>query len=624
MIKQAIIPLLIVAIIASIILPMPIYLMDFLLVSNMVLALILLISTLYISDPLKLSSLPTILLLATLFRLALNISSTRLILSIGDAGKAIQAFGSLVIQDSFVVGAVVFLIITLVQFIVIAKGSERVAEVSARFTLDAMPGKQMSIDADVRAGLIDMDGARQKRQELQTESRFYGALDGAMKFIKGDAIAGIVICMINIIGGLSIGILGEGLNIQHAAAKYSMLTIGDGLISQLPALLNALAAGLVVTRVTRGDGKPLALEVLNQLGQVKPVKFIIAALCFILAWLPGVPSFPLLFLCAVLLISMKTSSQEESDAQENHFPSFQPRTPPVLQIQISKELAVLLTQVTHLSEKVDKFRQEIFDQLGIILPRPELAPLDKSAVVYKIAVRGIIILEESFNIDKSQISNESANQIFEKIISQNKKIVLNNASEFVDDILTRRCLDYFDKEAPELVSGVIPSVVSVTQLTFVLKALIGEGISIRNFDLIMQAVAESGSKCQGERYILEEVRISLKRLISEQFIKLGGKAVSLDPIIDLAFTKAEKGSQSPDTEYVSFICERMKAFESSTALIVSRSSRKLIKECLEVKGIDTYVLAFEELTAESEPLWVGTIIAADSRLEDKVIEDLAA
>ena len=253
-------------------LPVPPAVMDFLLVGNLILALVLFLSTLYIPDTLRLSALPTMLLLATLYRLALNISTTRNILSAGDGGRVVEAFGGIVIQGNLVVGVVIFLIITLVQFIVIAKGSERVAEVSARFTLDALPGKQMSIDADVRAGVIDVSTARVKRQDLQTESRFYGALDGAMKFVKGDAIAGIIITVINIVGGLAIGIISEGLPLPLAVTKYTTLTIGDGLVAQIPALLNSLAAGIVVTRVARGDDASLAGELLSQLGQVKRAK----------------------------------------------------------------------------------------------------------------------------------------------------------------------------------------------------------------------------------------------------------------------------------------------------------------------------------------------------------------
>ncbi|NDC37695.1 MAG: EscV/YscV/HrcV family type III secretion system export apparatus protein, partial [Proteobacteria bacterium] len=332
--KELIVPLAVLGVLASMLLPVPPGVMDFLLVGNLILALVLFLSTLYISDTLKLSALPSMLLLATLYRLALNIATTRNILSSGDGGRVVEAFGTVVIQGNLVVGVVVFLIITLVQFIVIAKGSERVAEVSARFTLDALPGKQMSIDADVRAGLLDMSAARVKRQDLQTESRFYGALDGAMKFVKGDAIAGIVITAINIVGGLAIGILSEGLVIQQALSKYTLLTVGDGLVAQVPALLNSLAAGIIVTRVARGDDASLAGELLAQIGQVRRVKVLSAGLCVLLACIPGMPALPFLALGIVLVASAwLTPSETPAKAlPQEHL--FTPRPPPLLRVEV--------------------------------------------------------------------------------------------------------------------------------------------------------------------------------------------------------------------------------------------------------------------------------------------------
>lgn len=624
MLKQTIIPILIIAIIASIILPVPTYIMDFLLVSNLVLALILLISTLYIADPLRLSSLPTILLLATLFRLALNISSTRLILSNGEAGQAIEAFGSIVIQDNIVVGAVVFMIITLVQFIVIAKGSERVAEVSARFTLDALPGKQMSIDADVRAGLIDIETARTKRQELQTESRFYGALDGAMKFVKGDAIAGIVICIVNIIGGLALGVLSLGLEVSEAVHKYSLLTIGDGLISQIPALLNALAAGLIVTRVAKGDNAPLATEVLAQLGQVKAVKKIIGYLCLVAAFLPGVPTIAVLILAGILLFSSRAKKEtiEDADKANTSVQLFQPRIPPIVQVQLSKELAQVLIHAKQLSDSVDNLRQDAYEKWGIVLLRPELAPLKEEGMVFQLMMRGVSVHYEK--LGAIEATPDAAVKVLDMIIKTILSMVDSRIPEFVDDIMTRRCLDSFDKEAPELVSAVVPSIVSVTQLTFILKSLVTEGISIRNFDLILQAVAEAGGKGTSERFMLEEVRIALKRLISKHFMDSKLKALSLQPVMDLAFSKAEKKDESAAMEYISLICSELDKYDNDVALIVSRSSRKIIQECLIARGIAKQVFAFEEIINEFTPEWIGTITVPDGSLNEQLIESLAA
>ncbi|MEO1174010.1 MAG: flagellar biosynthesis protein FlhA, partial [Myxococcota bacterium] len=241
---------LVVGVVGMMIVPLPTFIMDLLLVLNVTIAVSMMMIAIYISSPLKLSAYPTILLITTLFRLALNVSTTRLILLQADAGEVVESFGTFVVRGNFVVGAVIFLIITIIQFLVIAKGSERVAEVAARFTLDAMPGKQMSIDADLRAGAFDLDEARKKRQELNRESQLFGSMDGAMKFVKGDSIAGLIITAINIVAGIIIGILMMEMSAGEAVQRYGILTIGDGLISQIPALLGSMTAGLIVTRVS--------------------------------------------------------------------------------------------------------------------------------------------------------------------------------------------------------------------------------------------------------------------------------------------------------------------------------------------------------------------------------------
>ena len=259
--------LMLMGIIFMIILPLPLFLIDMLIVINLTIALVLLMMAVYVTTPLDFASFPSVLLLSTLFRLALSISTTRLILLNADAGKVIDTFGNFVVAGNLIIGMVIFLIITVVQFIVVTKGAERVAEVSARFSLDAMPGKQMSIDGDMRAGVIDMDEARYRRSRVEKESQMYGSMDGAMKFVKGDAIAGIIIIAVNLIGGLSVGIFQNDLSLAEAANLYSILTIGDGLVSQIPGLIIALTAGIIVTRVDSEDSDSnLADNIAGQIG----------------------------------------------------------------------------------------------------------------------------------------------------------------------------------------------------------------------------------------------------------------------------------------------------------------------------------------------------------------------
>lgn len=292
---------LVVGVVGMMIIPLPTHVLDVLLVLNISISMALMMVAIYIPNPLKLSSYPTIILITTLFRLALNVSSTRLVLLQADAGEVIEAFGKFVVRGNFVVGAVIFLILTIIQFLVIAKGSERVAEVAARFTLDAMPGKQMSIDADLRAGAFDLDEARRRRAELNRESQLFGSMDGAMKFVKGDTIAGLIITAINIIAGIIIGVTMMDFTAAEAIQRYGILTIGDGLVSQIPALLSSMTAGLVVTRVASEEegsnlGKDISTQVLAQ-----PKAFAIASgMLFGIGLVPGLPTVPFLLMAGIL------------------------------------------------------------------------------------------------------------------------------------------------------------------------------------------------------------------------------------------------------------------------------------------------------------------------------------
>ncbi len=308
----------VVLIIGMMLIPLPLLVMDLLLTFNITIGMVILLTALYLKEPVKLSSFPTIVLVATMFRLGLEIAATRLILGRGEAGHVIEAFGNFVAGGNLVVGGVVFLIITIVQFLVIAKGSERISEVAARFTLDAMPGKQMSIDADLRAGAFDLETARQKRRALERESQFYGSMDGAMKFVKGDTIAGLIITAINIIGGLIIGITMFGLTAAEAAQKYTILTIGEGLVSQISALLVSTSAGMVTTRVASEEleggnlGKEIGTQILDQPKALK----IAGSFLLLLAIVPGLPGLPFLVLGAsVLTIGMSIDYARKKQAQ---------------------------------------------------------------------------------------------------------------------------------------------------------------------------------------------------------------------------------------------------------------------------------------------------------------------
>ncbi|MEM9420301.1 MAG: flagellar biosynthesis protein FlhA [Planctomycetota bacterium] len=417
---------LVVLIMATIVIRIPPEMMDWLIAINIAIAATVLLTALYVSDAVKLPSFPTILLLTTLFRLGLNISTTRLILLEADAGDIIDSFGEFVVGGNFVVGGVVFLVIVLVQFIVIAKGSERVAEVSARFTLDAMPGKQMSIDADLRGGMITPEEARNRRQSLERESKLYGAMDGAMKFVKGDAIAGIIISLINIIGGLIVGVMQQGMEVGEAAQVYSLLTIGDGLVSQIPALLISVSAGLVVTRVAAesgADGKGggrVAGDIVNQVLRQPKALAVVSAVLLGMAFLPGFPSLVFFVLCglaAVLAVvgwtrldDAEVAAQAQAAAVQEAATDVATQSGPVpLALEIDSELGVMFfqerevvgpdgqvtiqqTATDGLPEMLRAARFELERELGISIPPIVLQPDDRPAEAggpgYRVVIHG--------------------------------------------------------------------------------------------------------------------------------------------------------------------------------------------------------------------------------------------
>ena len=614
--KDLVIPILIVAMLVSMLVPLPSILLDLLLVSNLILALVLLMSALIITEPLKLSSLPSMLLLATMYRLSLNVSTTRMILSSGDAGEIINAFGSVVVKGNLVVGLIIFLVITLIQFIVIAKGSERVAEVSARFTLDALPGKQMSIDADVRAGLIDFNEARKKRQDLQTESRFYGALDGAMKFIKGDAIAGLIITLINIVAGFAVGIFIDGNDISFAFRQYTLLSIGDGLVAQIPALLNSLAAGMIITRVVNEENSSLSQELLLQLSQNHKVLMLASLLSLCVAFIPNMPFLPFLTLAIVLISKVIydiKNCQKNKAKEDKLLTKFQPKTPPLLQISVNKKVLTALANVDFDSQ-IRTFQQAIFEKYGLILLQPEFKIQNEEG--YKIFMRGNIAIVE--NEELSEI--DLAARLLQHLLT----LVVERKDEIIDDIMTRRLLDNLESYSSELVSNVVPNIVTTTQITTILRSLLKEGISIKNFDVILQAMAEYGAKAGGERLLLEEVRIALKRVISQTYSVEGHiNAYIIDPLFDIKCVKCERGNSSLSCDEINFLANQLQNISENSILLTSRGARHLVKDYLELRNINIPVLAHEEIVSTTIVKPLG-FIASDYKDDDEIDEQIAA
>ncbi len=569
---------LIVCIIFMMILPLPTWLIDALIASNMCLSAILLMVAMYLPNPLAFSSFPSVLLVTTLFRLAIGIATTRLILLNGDAGHIIYTFGNFVVGGNLVVGLVVFLILTIVQFVVITKGAERVAEVAARFSLDAMPGKQMSIDGDLRAGTIDMDEARRRRGVVEKESQLYGAMDGAMKFVKGDAIAGLIIVAVNLLGGVLIGTLQRGLTAGESVKVYSILTIGDGLISQIPALFVSICAGMIVTRVTSSDGT--ASNVGSDIGAqllAQPKAFMIgSAIMLGFAAIPGMPTLTFLILSAVVgtvgytffrserkVVDPKTgkvtmvsaaSGDGKSDkaGADSDADSFAPTVPLLVDVSSALEKAF---SAKMLNDELVKVRRALFEDLGIIFPginlrfNGQLNDEDYAILVSEIPVsqgrmrpRHLLVREAPENLTALSIPFETDKGFLPGIptlwapaelkgalsnagipfldptqmLSYHIALVLKKyAAEFVGIQETRALLTDLETRFPELAKEV-QRVMPIHKIAEILQRLVGEGVSIRNLRSVMEALIEWGQKEKDSVMLTEYVRVALKRHISHR------------------------------------------------------------------------------------------------------------
>lgn len=567
------------------ILPLPAWLMDFLLSLNLVASLTLLLISISLSHPLKLASFPSLLLIATLYRLGLNVSSTRLILAQGYPGEIIQSFGNYASSGNLLVGLVVFIILILIQFIVIAKGSERVAEVSARFSLDALPGKQMSIDADLRSGLIHQNEARVLRKKLEQESKLYGSMDGAMKFVKGDAIAGIIIILINILGGLGTGVLQKGYSIGEALTYYSILTIGDGLVSQIPSIFIALSAGFLVTRVSEEDkDNSLGKEIGNQVFSNPKILFISAFFSFLLGSIPGFP-FLFFFLLSITMSAMglysilKTKKDlVPSKNIKDHLLSNS--------INIEEELACIRPFILELSPELfeafdndprwskafnfyyPKLRQELSLQMGLLYPELKIRIKNKlnSKFSYRLLIYELTVFEseldpyhcfqaldedelkltpqlfttdeedENFDIilnDRGQIikkyklkSFDQENDILypeEILLKKIAQTLKKHSAEFLSIQEVRDLLNHMEIKNPELVREVTPKMISIQKLTQILKKLVEEAISIRDLRLILQTLSSNQADSKTALELNEEIRQVLHRQITKMVMDTGRK-----------------------------------------------------------------------------------------------------
>lgn len=551
--------LLLVAIIAMMILPMPTLVVDILIAMNMSIAILLMMLGIYITHPLAISSFPSILLLTTLFRLSLAIATTRLILLEADAGHIIQTFGEFVVGGNLIVGLVVFLIITIVQFIVITKGSERIAEVSARFSLDAMPGKQMSIDSDMRAGVITLAEARHRRENLEKESQLYGALDGAMKFVKGDAIAGLIIILVNILGGLSIGTMQRGMEMGDALQLYSILTIGDGLVSQIPALFISITAGIIVTRVRGEDDNNLGTDIGGQVLAQPSALLAASGIVMAMGLVPGFPTMVFLFLGVLLGITgmtlRKVQNQMEFAAAEvttvigqqeagkaaqlagadakAALEDMRPLSPALVELPLQ---AKSLFSLDALNQDFMRIRREFYQDMGVPLPGVSLRlSAQLGPDTYQIAIRGVPVaqgnLQPALGSHATETPKPAADKPGELVAGSTRPtsdnieaisfhlayILRKHAAEFIGIQEIHTLYSKLEQASYTELVREVQRAVNTPKTVDVFRRLLNEGISIRDLRQILGTLVEFGETEKDTSMLAERVRISLKRQLSYAF-----------------------------------------------------------------------------------------------------------
>jgi flagellar biosynthesis protein FlhA len=588
----------IIGILLVMILPLPASVLDLLLAMNLALSLVTLLVALYTLEPLEFAIFPSLLLFLTLFRLALNISSVRLILLHGNqgpdaAGAVIKAFGNFVIGGNFVVGVIVFSILIVINFVVITKGAGRIAEVAARFTLDAMPGKQMAIDADLNAGLINEQQARRRRQAIQQEADFYGAMDGASKFVRGDAIAGILITFVNVIGGIIIGVLQQGMQVQQALQTYTILTVGDGLISQVPALIISTAAGVVVTKVT--TEVTLGSQLITQFAIQPRALGTAAGILFLLGLIPGLPGFPLLTLsvlsgaAAYYFRGARLTADDGPASQEaQQTPPPEPAADPMddltpidlLELEVGYGLISLVDSERdgELLERIKTVRRQMAQELGVIVPplrirdNLELKPGEYTMLIKGVEVaRGELMLghylamhpgeepqaglgipttEPAFGLpavwvsadakDQAQLAGYTAVDLPTVIITHLTEMIKRHLHELLSREEVQKLLKRFAETSPKVVEELVPTLLSLGGVQKVLQNLLREQISIRDLLSILETLADYAPITRDPVLLTEYVRQSLARSITKQWQTAEGEipALMLSYELEDTLTKA--------------------------------------------------------------------------------------
>lgn len=605
------------AAIVALFVTVPSGLLDIMLAINMALAFIILFTSLYAKDVLDMQAFPTMLLFTTIFRIALNVSSTKLILKDGNPGEVVKAFGAFMAGNDMVIGAMVFIILLIVQFVVINKGSERVSEVTARFTLDAMPGKQMAIDADLNTGAITDKEAKERREKLQQESSFFGSMDGATKYVKGDATAGLIITVINIVGGIIMGMTRRGMDVQTALSEYALLTIGDGLVSQIPSLLISLSSGIVVTKASKETQLPELLmgELFTAPKVLRIVGIVLAALGIVtpLPWYVFVPmGIGLVALAAVVSKTQEVAEIEEEvtgadmEAQEIRKPENVVSLLQVDPIELEFGYGIIpladVNQGGDLLDRVVMIRRQVALELGTVVPIIRLRDniqLNPNQYIIKIKgiqvsegeilfdhyiamnpgfveeeITGIPTFEPSFHLPALWITEnqrERAESLGYTVVDP-PSIIATHLTEVIkahiDELLTRQdtqnLINNLKENNPTLVEELVPKLMGVGEIQKVLQNLLAEGISIRDLLTIFESLADHAGTTRDTDILTEYARQSLKRAISNKFFPAGDttRVITLDPTVEQEIMASVK--QTEQGGYINLAPDRIRQIVSAT------------------------------------------------------------
>ncbi len=615
-------PLIVVLLLAMVVLPLPPFLLDIFFTFNITLSLIILLVTVYALRPMDFAVFPTILLIATLLRLALNVASTRVVLlnghtGSGAAGQVIQSFGDFVVGGNYAVGLVVFVILVIINFVVVTKGAGRISEVSARFTLDAMPGKQMAIDADLNSGLIDQDEARRRRLEVAAEADFYGSMDGASKFVRGDAVAGILITLINIIGGLAIGVVQHGMNFGDAAQVYALLTIGDGLVAQIPSLVLSTAAGIIVTRVTASGN--MSEQVLGQLLSNPRVLGVTAGVLGLLGMIPGMPNVPFLLLAsatggAAWWKSKQIQEQVLLEAQQQQIEQQQAAPPPSesrdlswddvpmvdpIGLEVGYRLIPLVdkSQGGELMARIKGVRRKLSQELGFLVPPVHIRDnLDLPPNSYRLSMMGVNVGEAEIHPDREMAINpgqvfgsveginakdpafgldavwispsqrEHAQGLGYTVVDPNTVVATHlsqalqtHAHELLGHEEVQKLLEQLGKSAPKLVEDLVPNNLPLGTVVKVLQNLLSEGIPIRDIRTIAESLAESAIRVKDAGNLTALVRVALGRMIVQKINGLRNQleVITLSPELERILLESVQASAEGGAGIEPMLAERL-------------------------------------------------------------------